>query len=143
MSLLNPYSHSPKVTYRVLTIGALVLLAYAAMAVDVDPALAQAGAAVEVEAPAKVGEYAVSMPSVEASADRDATTSLSSGVESSPDVLGETAPIGLAAMVAPCPLGGCSEGCTGGNNCHAYAKCKGRTCMPTVQTKNCRGTWMR
>ena len=121
MSLLNPYSHSPKVTYRVLTIGALVLLAHAAMAVDVDPALAQAGAAVEVEAAAKVGEYAVSMP----------------------DVLGETAPIGPAAMVAPCPLGGCSEGCTGGPNCHAYAKCQGRTCMPTVQTKNCRGTWMR
>ena len=122
---LNPNSRSPKVTYRVLAVGALVLLAYAATVVDVDLALAQVGAAVE------------------ASADRDEALSLSSSAESSPDRLGETAPIGHSATVAPCAGEGCSEGCTSGKNCWAYAKCEGGTCMPTVRKKNCRGNWMQ
>ncbi len=53
-----------------------------------------------------------------------------------------SSPAGEAATVAPCIGSGCSEGCTSGSNCHAYAKCTGGTCWPTVQTKNCRGSWM-
>lgn len=141
-SILNPSSRSPKVTYRALAIGTLVLLANAATAVDVDPALAQVDTAVEVEAVAK-GSDVVSTPSVEADASWAPTTLFASSVESSPDGLGETMPIGHAAEVAPCSGVGCSEGCTSGTNCHAFAKCKGGTCMPTEKKKTCLGTWMR
>ena len=39
-------------------------------------------------------------------------------------------------------LSGCSEGCTGGANCWAYAKCQSGGCYATVQNKTCRGTWV-
>lgn len=116
MSISTHRSRSSKLTYRALAAGVMALLIYTAMAADVDALLAQDGTAVEA---VETGEYPTPIPSTSASSSHPA-----------------------AATVAPCTDESCSEGCTSGPKCWAYAKCEDGTCEPTVKKKNCRGEWM-
>ena len=43
----------------------------------------------------------------------------------------ENMPVASGAAIAPCAGDECSEGCTGGEDCHAFAKCEEDSCQPT------------
>lgn len=35
----------------------------------------------------------------------------------------------------------CFQGCSGGENCHAYSKCEEGFCWATIENKTCKGLW--